>query len=382
MSAETLLLLALALAGYAYLGYPLLVLLGARLLRRPRSARVATDEPPALTVVIAARNEAAGIADRLRNLLDCDYPADRLHIVVADDGSDDATADSVASLSDRRIELVSLPRPSGKAVALNAAMARVGTPLTVFADARQRFERGALRALAAPFADSRIGAVAGELQIVDAGAEGDPVAADGAYWRFERALREAESRLGWSHAASGAIYAIRTKLFRPLPAGLLLDDVYTPLQVVRSGARIEVAADAIAFDRVGRELRGEFRRKLRTLTGNWQLLAHLPWLLNPIGNPLFFAWLSHKFVRLLAPWALLLALVAAALSTHPLAQLAFVLQVAAYLLALSAIFAPRLACRIPLASTAGSFLTLNAAALLSLPVYLGRRDLGHLWKSR
>lgn len=380
MIAEVVLLLALALALYAFAGYPLLVIARARRRRGPAlPQRPADGDAPAMTVVIAARNEAERIGQRLRNLLvECDYPADRLQVVVVDDGSTDGTAAAVRALGDDRVRLLQQPAPAGKAAALNAAMAQVDTPITVFADARQRFERGALLALAAPFDDPAIGAVAGELELL---ADDDrTVAANGVYWRLERALREAESRLGWAHGASGAIYAIRTALFRPLPAGLLLDDVYTPLQVVRAGQRVVVQRSALAFDRAGEQVDREFRRKLRTLTGNWQLIAAAPWLLDPSRNRLWFAWASHKFSRLLAPWALLLALVASALATHPLAQALFWLQLAGYLVALVAIAAPRPMRRIPMAGTAGSFLTLNAAALLSLPVWLGRRDLGQLWK--
>ena len=378
MSAALLLWLSLALAAYTFLGYPLLAaLLARRYGREPRLPAGYGRATPPLTVVIAARNEAAGIGARIDNLLACDYPADSLQVLIADDGSDDGTAEAALAAGDPRVRVLRLPQPVGKAAALSAAMAKVETEFTVFADARQRFDRSALRELAAPFSDPAIGAVAGELLI---GSDERSVAGNGMYWRIERALREAESRLGWAHAASGAIYAIRSALFRPIPAGLLLDDVYTPLQVVRAGQRIWVARGAQAYDSTGSELAHEFRRKLRTLAGNWQLIAAQPWLLSPRRNPVLFAWASHKLARLVAPWALLAALLTAGLAEGPLAQLAFWSQIAAYALAVAAIAFPRLTRRIPLASAAGSFLALNAAALLSLPVWLGHRDLGQLWK--
>lgn len=387
MSATLLTWLALAVAGYAFVGYPALAIW---LARRRRAARAAVTAPrpavdparaaPSLTVVIAARNEAKQIAARLRNLLDSDYPRDRLRILLVDDGSDDGTTPIARALGDPRIRVLRLAQPVGKAAALSAAMREVDSKLTVFADARQRFVPGALSALAAPFADRGVGAVTGELQLLRSDDPEQPVASSGAYWKLERALRAAEAELGWAHAASGAIYAIRSQYFRPMPAGLILDDLYTPLQVVRAGARIVHAPQAIAQDSAGQELAGEFRRKLRTLTGNWQLIAAQAWLLDPRRNPAWFPWVSHKLSRLLAPWALLLALVASAFATDPATRLLFWLQLAAYLLAAAAIAAPAVARRIPLAGSAGSFLTLNAAALLSLPMYLGRRDLGQLWK--
>ena len=369
----------LALAGYAFVGYPLLAIALARMARTP-TASPQRQEWPRLTVVVAARNEAGRIAARVRNLLESHYPPSRLQVIVADDGSDDGTAEAAEALDDPRVQVVRLPVALGKAAALSAAMARVATPITVFADARQRFTAESLAELAAGFADPDVGAVTGELLTATADADGDPVAGNGAYWKLERALRESEARLGWAHGASGAIYAIRTALFRPLPPGLVLDDVFTPLQVVRQGFRIAHARKAVALDVPGSELGREFRRKLRTLTGNWQLIAAQPWLLLPWRNPVFLAWVSHKFVRLLAPWALLLALVASALSPSPLLQGLFVLQLAAYTVALATLVFPVVARRVPLAGTAGSFVTLNAAALLSLPLWLGHRDLGSLWK--
>lgn len=387
MSAALLCWLALALAGYAFVGYPALAIALARR-RRATSGAVTAPQPavdasttaPSMTVVIAARNEAGQIGARLRNLLDNGYPAERLRILLVDDGSDDGTTQIARALGDPRIRVLRQATPAGKAVALTTAMCEVDSELTVFADARQRFVPGALAALAAPFADRRVGAVTGELQLMRSDDPAQPVASSGAYWRLERALRAAEAELGWAHAASGAIYAIRSRLFRPMPAGLILDDLYTPLQVLRAGARIVHAPNAIAQDSAGQQLAGEFRRKLRTLTGNWQLIAAQAWLLDPRRNPAWFPWVSHKLSRLLAPWALLIALVASAFATDPLTRALFWLQLAAYLLAAAAIAAPVVARRVPLAGSAGSFLTLNAAALLSLPMFLGRRDLDHLWK--
>ena len=370
--------LSLSVAAYAFVGYPLLAI--ALAARRPPAAPPAPGAQPPLTVVVAARDEAPNIAARVHNLLASHYPPQHLRVLVVDDGSRDGTADAVESLGDPRVRVLRLAQPGGKALALNAAMAQVDTPLTVFADARQRFLPNAIAALSAPFDDPAVGAVAGELVLTENDASGDPVAANGAYWRLERALRDAEGRLGWAHAASGAIYAIRTELFRPLPKGLLLDDVYTPLQVVRSGQVIRVARDAVAHEPATAELGREFRRKVRTLTGNWQLIAVQPWLLHPLHNPVFFAWSSHKFSRLLAPWALLVALLAAPFAASALVVAAFWLQLAAYALALSTILFPIVARRVPLAGTAGSFVALNAAALVSLPVWLGRRDLDGLWK--
>ena len=367
-------ILVMALAAWAYMGYPLLAIMLARRHQRPTALSEASfNNCVAVTVVIAARNEGERIQARIHNLLDSNYPPDALQILVADDGSSDDTADRIGAVADSRVRVITLKQPAGKAVALSAAMEQVTTPLTVFADARQDFSPNAIAALAAAFADPGVGAASGRLVLH--GTE-----AGGFYWRLESALRKAESGLGWAHAASGAIYAIRSELFEPLPAGLLLDDVYTPLQIVQRGYRVAYVAEALATEPAAIPARQEFNRKIRTLSGNWQLIALAPWLLLPWRNRVFFAWSSHKLSRLLAPWALLIALLVSIVGHGIVLEGALWLQVTAYGVALVALMAPGLARKVPLAPAAGSFLLLNAAALLSLPAYLARRDSSRLWK--
>ncbi|QOC22025.1 glycosyltransferase [Wenzhouxiangella sp. AB-CW3] len=370
---ELIFITALLLAGWTFAGYPALAVWLAR--RREKAPLPATVELADVTVIVAARNEAERIGARVTNLLESDYPAARLKILVIDDGSSDTTATAALVSEDPRVQVLRLPESLGKAAALNAGMHRVATPLTVFADARQAFSGNAVSALVSAFSDARVGVAAGHLVLP--GNE-----SSGLYWRIESALRHAESTLGWAHAASGAIYAIRTPLYQPMPEGLLLDDVWIPLQALKHGFRIVDAPDALAVEPQAVAPSAEFRRKLRTLVGNWQLMAAAPWLLNPWRNPVFFPWLSHKMARLLAPWALLAALIASMVSTTPWMRWALIAQLLAYTVATAALLAPRLARRVPLATAAGSFLLLNLAALLSLPRFLIRPDRSTLWKGR
>ncbi len=361
---------------YAYVGYPLLVALLAR--SRGTHPREGEDCPP-LTVVVAAFNEQARIGARVRDILAQDYPADRLSVLVVSDGSTDGTA-TAADIGDARVRVLALPENAGKASAINAALANIDSELVAFTDARQRFDPRALRALVAPFTDPAVGAVSGELLIHPAG-EGKDAGAHsvGLYWKMEKRLRFDEARLGWLHGVSGAVYALRRVHFRPLPPGTILDDMWVPLQVVMAGKRVWMARDAIAHDQASSVAGEEFRRKLRTLAGNWQLVARLPALLDPVNNPVFFAWASHKFLRLVVPWALLSALVASALAWGWFYRLAFVLQLVAYGAAILALWLPAIARRVPLLPAAGTFLMLNLAALVSLPAALAL-DPTRLWK--
>lgn len=363
---------AIALVAYTYVLYPMLATLLARALGREPT--VAPITPP-LTVIVAAHNEESRIAARVRDLLDQEYPPENWHVIVVDDGSTDNTA-AAADIGDPRVRAIRLAENVGKAAALNAGVAAADTGIIVFTDARQRFAPGALRMLVEPFADPEVGAVSGEL-VIESGAPGR--AADiGLYWRIETMLRECEARLGWLHGVSGAIHAMRRELVPTLPAGLILDDMYLPANAMFAGKWVWMARGAVALDSASKEESEEFRRKLRTLAGNWQLMVNLPRLLNPFGNPAWFAFISHKLLRLIAPWALIAALVASGCTRQPLYVVLFVLQLLAYALATLAITRPRVAARIPLAGIAGTFVILNAAALLSLPASL--RGTRTLWK--
>lgn len=373
----------MGLVAWVYAGYPLLVMLLADRFGdahgEPDPDR--EDITPPLTVVVAAYDEEARIAARIHDILAQDYPADLLHVLVVSDGSSDRTAQAArdAAPGDARVEVLELTRNHGKAVALNMALARVATPIVVFADARQRYAPHALRRLVAPFADPHIGSVSGELVIEDVAGAGAPTRAVGLYWRMERRLRADESRLEWLHGVSGAIHAVRHERFCPLPPGTILDDMWIPLHVAFSGQRVWLARDAVAIDRASATAGEEFARKLRTLAGNWQLIARMPTLLHPRRNPLFFAWFSHKFLRLLAPWALLLALATSALAAGTVFRTLFVLQVLGYGGAALGVAMPRLAARLPLMPAAGAFVLLNLAALLSLPASLAP-DASRLWR--
>jgi len=375
MNAALLFWLCILLVAWAYAGYPLLAALLAKRYGNAPYHDGAQCEP--MTVVVAAFDEETRIAARVRDILEQDYPEDRLEVLVVSDGSRDGTARAAASVDDARVRVLELPTNVGKAAALTMALRQVDTPLVAFTDVRQRFAPGALRALCAPFADPSVGAVSGELMI--AAAEHGTGEGVGLYWRMEKRLRSDEACLGWLHGVSGSIHAIRRTLFVSIPAGTVLDDMWMPLQVLRSRHRVWMARDALAFDRASTSVDEEFQRKLRTLAGNWQLVARLPWLLNPFGNPVFFAWFSHKFLRLLVPWALLVALAASAFADGALYRALFGLQLLAYGGALGGLVLPRVAARLPLLPAASSFVMLNFAALLSLPASLAM-DPSRLWK--
>jgi cellulose synthase/poly-beta-1,6-N-acetylglucosamine synthase-like glycosyltransferase len=328
---------ATALVAYVYVGYPLLV--GAWAALRPRPWRRSVSSLPAVSIVVAARDEAARLPGRLDNLLALDYPPDRLEIIVVSDGSADRTDLVMSSYVARRgaalprVRFVERPA-DGKAAALNTGVALARHEVLIFADARQRFARGALRSLVASFDDPAVGVVSGELMLDCEAGDSASSAADsiGAYWRYEKWIRAHEAAVGSMLGATGAIYAMRRGAWRALPPGAILDDVLAPMRAVAAGWRTVVEPAARAFDVTAPDTAAERRRKTRTLAGNWQLLALEPGLLLPWTNPAWFQFLSHKVGRLLVPFALVAMFVSSAALApgSPLFQVAFGAQAVFY----------------------------------------------------
>jgi cellulose synthase/poly-beta-1,6-N-acetylglucosamine synthase-like glycosyltransferase len=302
----TLFWIALAFVAYTYAGYPLAVWLLARL----RPVHEPTMPPdvdwPELTVVIAVHNEASRVQAKVDNLRALDYPAGRARFLFVSDGSTDDTVARLRALPD--VTLVECPVRGGKPRALNAALLQVRTPLVVFADVRQRIEPGALKHLVRRLLQPGIGAVSGELVHVQPGTE--TAANIGLYWRYEKWIRKSEAAIASTVGATGALYAMRTEHYTPLADDTILDDFEQPMAVVRRGLRVVFESEARLYDELQTDMGGERKRKVRTLTGNFQSFARHPWLFSPRANPLWIQFLSHKVFRLLVPYALGVLLVA------------------------------------------------------------------------
>jgi glycosyltransferase involved in cell wall biosynthesis len=317
-----------ALLAYVYVGYPLLVAAWARW--RPRPRRRAPIEP-AVSILVAACNEADRVDARVRNLLALDYPRERLEILLGSDGSTDGTVERARAWAAAGVRVLAFERRRGKAAVLNDLAAAAGGEVLVFGDARQRWAPDAVRALVAGFADPQVGAVSGELILTedDTSVVGEGV---GAYWRYEKLIRASESAADSTVGATGALYAVRRELFAPIPPDTILDDVLIPLGVVRRGRRVVFEPAARAFDRVAATPLEEFTRKVRTIGGTFQLfVSQRGWLLHPGRNRLFLQTVSHKGLRLLSPLLLLAAFVAnATLVDRPLYAVALAAQAVFY----------------------------------------------------
>jgi len=353
---------------YTYLGYPLWLCLRARW--RPRRVQRA-PQLPFVSVVLVVRNESETIAAKLRNLLELNYPADRSEIVAVSDGSVDGTDELLREKAvNSRLRIVLSPTVRGKAACLNSAMHVAQGEILLFTDARQKIEPDAVRFLVENFADASVGCVSGELMLGDAGG-GERLDGVGLYWRIERAIREMESRAGSVVGATGALYAVRRVLLAPLPPDTILDDLYIPMTVARRGSRVLLDSRARAWD-VVQHGGDEFRRKVRTLSGNYQLLQLAPWLLSK-ANPIRFEFISHKLLRLLVPFALAAALVSSAVMPGPVYRIAFIIQIVFYALSLLATMRLRRGPLARVADAALTFVLLNAAALVAFANFVTGR---------
>lgn len=289
---------ALAVLVYVYAGYPALAWVRGRL--RPRPVARAPIEPH-VTVIVVAHNEGHRIGRRIENLLSSDYPRERLAIIVGSDGSTDDTVARALRYEGGRVTVRDFGLRRGKPAVVNDLVAAAETEIVVLADARQRFEPGAIRALVANFADADVGAVSGELHLRKRSGTSPGSEGTGFYWKYEKFIRANESWAGSTVGATGAIYAIRRDLFEPIPPDTILDDVLIPMQIVRRGYRVIFEADARAHDLIAMNPREDFIRKTRTIAGTFQLFARYPWMLNPLRCRVWFEALSHKALRLAIP---------------------------------------------------------------------------------
>jgi cellulose synthase/poly-beta-1,6-N-acetylglucosamine synthase-like glycosyltransferase len=373
MTAAILLALGTAVALYIMVGYPLaLALFAGR--RAPEVAKDANYRAT-VSILLAVHNGAAFVRRKLECLLALEYPRELVQILVVSDGSTDSTDEIVESFADRGVRLLKAPR-GGKAAALNLALERATGEILFFTDVRQSIEPGSLAHLVANFADPSVGAVTGELRILDPDRAGEQADME-LYWRYELWARRRHSGIDSIFSVTGCIYALRRSLAVPLRPDTLTDDASFSLYAFFRGYRVVFDPQAVAMDYPTAE-GGEFRRKLRTLAGLWQVHLRHPELFTR-ANRMRFHFLSYKFARLVLPWAVLLIWGATlALPESGFRTFLLVDELTLAVLALVDYVVPK---RFPLkriSSPARTFLTMNAAALLAVVFVFAAP--GTVWK--
>ena len=339
----------LVLVVYTYAGYPLLLWslssLGKRL-SKPEKKKEGKAFEPTISVVMVVHNEEERVLGRIQNLLQSNYSGLEEVLVICD-RCDDNTVSMTEAAADpdepggigQWVRVVELEKgKEGKAAGVNQGVAIAKGEIVVFADVRQRFESDTISKLVAPFADRRVGAVSGSLEIESS----EEVAGEGldVYWELEKFIREKESDIASSIGCTGAVYAVRGKVYEAIEQDTILDDVVIPMRIAMAGYRVLFEKNAKAFDSQSLDQESERRRKSRTLAGNWQMLfRHLGWLF-PWVNGLVWQLVSHKYLRLLGPVFLLVALVCnlMLLGGHWIYWITLAWQVLCYGLGLAGLF--------------------------------------------
>jgi biofilm PGA synthesis N-glycosyltransferase PgaC len=350
-------------AGIAYVivGYPLL------LKRMAATGAIPVRKGPELktvTILIAVYNGDKFLPDKLDSVVGLDYPKELMECYVLSDGSTDKTADVARQYADRGIQLIELPK-GGKPAALNVGIARAKGEILVLTDVRQTLEPDSVRELVACFSDPTVGVVSGDLPMRE-GIDLEEVNTS-LYWRYERAIRIDLGKLGSSFGATGPFYAMRRELAPVMPADTLLDDMYLPLAAWFRGYRVIVDESARAIE-YPFSVQGEFRRKLRTLAGNYQTMRLYPALLT-FKNKMLFHFLSYKVGRLMVPWLFLGVLICSFGLPHPLNEIALAGQAFFYGLAALDMVLPERSILKRIATPARTVVVYLAATALAVSVF-------------
>lgn len=292
------LFLSLSILIYTYVGYPLLIAFLAKccpLDLKPRQGWI-----PRVSVLIPVYNGEDFIEDKVESLLRQEYTGAKLEILLCSDASDDQS-DMILRECERKypdqVRVFCMERRSGKPAILNRLRKEATGEVLLLTDIRQPLKQDCVSKLVARLAIPGVAVVGGMLLL-----QGSTGA--GLYWRYERWIRQSESDFRSVTGVSGSLYVIAAEDLEDIPEDIILDDVWVPsLQRLRRH-RIVLEPGAVAWDKAMNDGR-EFGRKVRTLAGNYQLMARLPALLSPLHNPSWFEFVSHKLMRLLCPWALL-----------------------------------------------------------------------------
>ena len=316
---------------YCYFGYPLLIYIFASLFTNRIDK---SPIEPTISIIIAAYNEEDCIEEKILNLFSVDYPASNIEIIIGSDGSTDSTNEILRSIASPIFSFYEYSERRGKMATVNDLVAQAKNEILIFTDARQSFNPDTIRELVANFHDPTIGCVSGELYFKVL-TDGGTAKGINMYWNYEKFLRRCESQFHSMLGATGAIYGIRRELFTPIPAEVVLDDMFVPLKITEKGFRTVFDAKANVYDIVSDNPNEEYRRKVRTLYGNYQIFNLFSGLFNPFTSPIAIQFFSHKLLRVVLPFFLisLFGINILLFDTSAIYQIFMVAQIAFYLLA-------------------------------------------------
>ncbi len=288
---------------YSYFFYPALLFVYSKLRRSVTPGKLEDKDLPRVSVVIAAHNEEKVIEDKIRNTLELDYPRDKIEILIGSDGSDDKTDEICMRHLDHIIFERIEPR-QGKPNVLNTLVENAGGEILLFTDANTMLEKKCLTKMVCHMMVNSVGAVCGRLILKSKGQGLESY--EKLYWSYESKMKEIESRVFSTFASNGAIYAVRKELFRKIPVQTIIDDFWISLDVLEQGKRILFEKDARAYEYVSDNIVDEFWRKVRIGSGCVQTFTKRPFIRNQCNPFIHFAYYSHKVIRWIVPFLLIL----------------------------------------------------------------------------
>lgn len=293
---------------YTYVGYGMIlyVLIQFKKIFRAKKYIETTNAEPEVTLIIPAFNELDYIDDKMENTMDLDYPKNKLHIVWVSDGSNDGSPEKLKSYSN--IKLYHQDERKGKINAINRVMPEIKTPIVIFSDANTKISKKAIRKIVFCFEQPKVGCVSGEKRIVKKNQDSASGSGEGMYWRYESTLKKWDAQLYSAVGAAGELFAIRTKLFQPVPPDTILDDFIISLEIAKKGYTIQYDPEAYAIEMGSANIKEELKRKVRIAAGGIQSIIRLRSLLNIFTyRTLSFQYISHRVLRwTITPFCLLL----------------------------------------------------------------------------
>jgi len=351
---------AVGLIVYTYAIYPVMLLFATKFVKKRKAKEDPSPENwPFVSLVIAAYKEETVILQRVQNALAMDYPADRFEVIIGCDGSEDSTGELVKTVDDSRIRLMQFEQRRGKPSVLNDCVPVAKGTIVAFSDANTFWEPNALKKLVRHFRRKKVGGVCGQLLLTDP-ETGENV--DGLYWRYENFLKRCEGKLGALLGVNGAIYAIRSELWEPIPSNSIVDDFLIGMRIHLAKRQLVFDESAVANEESAPTMGAEFGRRARIGAGGFQSLDWLSTLLMPRYGKVAFAFWSHKVLRWFCPFFMVVALAAnIVLNVHPAYRAVLYLQCAFYLIAMLGRFLPGKSLPMRLVRLSSMFLSMNTA---------------------
>ena len=348
---------------YTYLFYPLILKLWPGFKRRDVKIKKIDSYIPYVTMVVAVYNEEKVIEEKLKNILNMDYPRDKMVAVIASDGSNDHTNEIVKRYESKYLKLIEYPR-MGKVNVLNKTVPLTSSEIIVFSDANTMYDFQAIKKLVNHFRETDTGCVCGRLKLINPksvqSGEGEEF-----YWRYDTWIKENESRLGCVVGANGAIYAIRRTLFEKMPSNVINDDFHISMKIMEKGYKVIYESEAIGVEEVAPDFKSEFLRRVRDGAGHYRELSHLTGLLNPMKGVSFFAYVSHRFIRWMVPFFLPLIFVSNILLIEfPFYMVMFLLQMFLYSSAIISFFLQKYNFKLNILNIPLFFLSTNLALMI------------------